>query len=140
MLVGGVSGQALAVDPAPRVVRVLLVDDHPLWRDVVESRLAEEGEIRVIGSVGTAAEGIALVESGRPDVVLLDGGLPDLDGMEAARRMRAVSAETAVAFLTASTDVAHVATALALGAGGFVGKTCTGREIVHAILAVASGY
>lgn len=122
-----------------RLITVLLADDHRLVREALSSALAQQDDIRVVAQVG---EGLAAVERVRelhPDVAVLDIGLPDLNGIEAASRIRGLQTNTRVVALSAYSDKRFVTEMLRAGASAYVSKAAAGTELVVAIRAVAAG-
>lgn len=111
---------------------VLLVDDHRLFADVVASALEQLG-VQVVGPVGTAADAVEAAIREQPDVVLMDLGLPDANGLEAGRAVLQARPGTVLVALTASTDPAEVSAALKAGFRGFVAKDAPLRSVVDAI-------
>ena len=120
------------------MTRLLVVDDHPVVRDGVRIGLAET-EVSVVGEAGTAAEGVELALRLRPDVVLMDLGLPDFSGVEATRRITSAAPEVAVVAFTMAEDAETVFAALRAGAMGYVVKGVDRAELVTAITAVSGG-
>lgn len=111
---------------------VLVVDDHAAVREGLRRSLEAHG-VCVVGEAGNGADALAAVAQLAPDVVLLDVSLPDLDGVEVARRLGAQSPATRVVMLTMYTDRATVSAARAAGAAGYLPKDCTTSEIVGAL-------
>jgi DNA-binding NarL/FixJ family response regulator len=125
-------------DSTPVPVRLLIVDDHPVVREGLRSMLAGTA-IDVVGEAGTAAEAIRLATDTGPDVVLLDLGLPDLDGLSAVARLKQARAGAAVLVVTMHDDPALVRGAVHAGAGGYVLKGVSRQELLAAIYAVHQG-
>jgi len=121
------------------MIRVLLVDDHLMVRTGLEELLVSDEEIEVVGSVGSAAEAVELVESERPDVVLMDLSMPEVDGVEATRRIVASDVETHVVALTSFAERDRVLAALDAGAVGYLLKDIEPDELRRAIRAAARG-
>lgn len=119
-------------------IRLLVVDDHPVVREGLRSMLSDTA-ITVVGDAGTAAEAIRLAADVAPDVVLLDLGLPDLDGLSAVARLKHARAEAAVLVLTMHDDPALVRGAVQAGANGYVLKGVGRQELLAAIQAVHHG-
>lgn len=117
---------------------VLVVDDHAAVREGLRRALEAHG-VCVIGEAGTGGEALREVADLGPDVVLLDVSLPDLDGIEVARRLRDRAPSTRVVMLTMYTDRATVSAALAAGAAGYLPKDCTTAQIVSALSALVEG-
>ncbi|MFO1216879.1 MAG: response regulator transcription factor [Burkholderiaceae bacterium] len=125
------------MSPVP-ATRVLLVEDHRLVREALRDALAQQSDITVVGEAGDAASAQQLARSLAPDVVVLDIGLPDLNGMELAARLRRPGGPAIVA-LSAYTDKRFVTEMLRSGASAYVTKSAAGTELVRAIRAVAAG-
>jgi DNA-binding NarL/FixJ family response regulator len=119
-------------------VRVLLVDDHPVVREGLRVMLTEAG-IEVLADVGTARDAIRLTETLAPDVVLLDMGLPDLDGVTALHRIKQARPASAVLVLTMHDSPALVRGAVQAGASGYLLKGAGRRELLSALCAVQAG-
>ena len=122
-----------------RVTRVLIVDDHPLFRDGLAGLLATLPEVGITGAVGTAEEALAALEENAPDIVLMDINLPGASGVEATRRVSAVAPATAVLVMTMVDDDNSVFAALAAGARGYILKGASAGEITAALRTVAAG-
>ena len=99
-------------------LRVLLVDDHPIVRDGLRWLLDSAGGLKVVGEAGDGETAVRLAADLRPDVVLMDLAMPGLDGVEATRRVKAASPETAVLVLTMSDSDASLVAAVTAGASG----------------------
>jgi DNA-binding NarL/FixJ family response regulator len=121
------------------MTRVLVVDDHPLFRDGIVALLATVPEIDVVDAVGTGRDAVAAVERWHPDVVLMDLNLPGLPGLEATRRIAASSPAPGVLILTMVDDDDSVVAALQVGARGYVLKGASQEEVLAAIRTVAAG-
>ncbi len=119
--------------------RVLLVDDHPLVREGLRARLAETPGIQVVGEAGDAEQAFARVGMLRPDLVLMDVGMKQVNGIELTARLREKHPELRVLMLSMYDNPEYVHRALAAGAMGYVLKEAPSDEIVEAILAVADG-
>jgi DNA-binding NarL/FixJ family response regulator len=121
------------------VARVLMIDDHPTFREGIRQLLAQAPGVRLVGEAPTGAEGFAMVVSRRPDVVLLDLDLPDCSGIELARRVRSAVPEAAVIILSAFAESDNVSDALHAGARGYVAKSVGPSTILDAINTVLNG-
>jgi two-component system, NarL family, nitrate/nitrite response regulator NarL len=119
-------------------LRVLIADDHPLYRDGVARTLAERAGFQVVGACGSAADAVALVERHRPELVLLDISMPG-GGIEAARRIAALGSGTKIVMLTVSERDEDVMKALKAGAHGYALKGVGASELVDIVRTVASG-
>ena len=120
-------------------VKLLLVDDHAVVRSGLRMLLEDQGEVTIVGEAGTAREAIEAVGRLAPDVVLLDIGLPDLSGIEAAREMKKKRANTAIVALTIHEDAEYFFKMLEAGATGYVPKRAAPEELLSAIEAAAAG-
>jgi two-component system response regulator NreC len=121
------------------MIRVALCDDHAVVRSGLRRILAEEADLEVVGEAGTAEEAVALAKAEQPDVFVMDLGLPDASGIEATRRVTAVSPKTAVLVLTVHDDVAYLRKAFGAGAHGYLVKDAADVELVLAVRQVAAG-
>jgi DNA-binding NarL/FixJ family response regulator len=120
-------------------VRILLVDDFEPFRQQVCSILGTRPELRVVAEVGDGLEAVQKAEELKPDLILLDIGLPGLDGLEAANHIREVAPDSAVIFLTQNSDKDVVRAALSTGAQGYVLKIDAGSELLPAVAGVLGG-
>jgi len=120
-------------------IRVLLADDHAVLRDGIRALLEDEPDILVVGE---AEDGRAAVDEARklsPDVVIMDIGMPLLNGLEATRQIKRDTPETRVLILTMHENPEYVPQVLSAGGSGYVLKQAAGKELVLAIRAVAQG-
>ncbi|MFB7991622.1 response regulator [Streptomyces sp. NPDC056002] len=120
-------------------IRVLLVDDDPLVRAGLSFMLGDAPDIEIVGQAGDGSEVPSLVAETRPDVVLMDIRMPDVDGLAATEALRARSDAPEVIVLTTFHADEQVLRALRAGAAGFVLKDTAPAEIVEAVRRVASG-
>jgi len=120
------------------MTRVLIVDDHPVFRDGLAGLLATVPGVEVTGTAGTAEEALAAIKDTTPDVVLMDINLPGASGVEATRRAAQIAPATAVLIVT-MVDDDTVFAALAAGARGYVLKGASADEITAALRTVAAG-
>ena len=121
------------------VVRVLVVDDHAPFRRFVCSTLQARTELQVIGQASDGLEAVQKAEELKPDLILLDVGLPTLSGIEAARRIRKLSPESKILFVSQEPSPDVVREALGLGARGYVVETDAGSELLEALDSVLRG-
>ncbi|HEX5689780.1 MAG TPA: response regulator transcription factor [Roseiflexaceae bacterium] len=126
----------MAISPK---IRVLIVDDQPLLRAGIEALLGRKPDIDVVGSAASGAEALQLVVALDPDVVLMDIRMPEMDGVEATRRLVAQHTRAGIIILTTFDDDANVFSALAAGARGYLLKDTDHKELAEAIRAVAAG-
>lgn len=119
--------------------RILLVDDHPLVREGLRARLAEVPGLAIVGEAGNAEEAFARVDMLLPDLVLMDVGMKQVNGIELTARLRERHPTLRVLMLSMYDNPEYVHRALDAGAMGYVLKEAPSEEIVSAILAVVSG-
>ncbi|HPD15524.1 MAG TPA: response regulator transcription factor [Planctomycetota bacterium] len=120
--------------------RILLVDDHPVVRGGVRALLADEPDILVCGEAGTGREAIQLLGTLNPDLVLLDLSLPDMDGIELIKDIRARFPDVRVLVLSLRDEAVYAERALHAGALGFLTKGKPRPEILHAIRKALEGH
>ena len=116
--------------------RVLVVEDYEPFRRLVCSTLSKRPELQVVCEVSNGVEAVRKAEELRPDLILLDVGLPTLNGIEAARLIRKLSPESKILFVSQESSADVVQEALRLGALGYVAKTHVGVELLAAVEAV----
>jgi len=114
-------------------VRILVVDDFAPWRRSVRSELKRHSELRLVAEVADGLEAVQKARELKPDLILLDIGLPSLNGIEAAKQIRQVVPNTKILFLTLNRDPDVVRAALDTGAKGYVLKEDAGSELWPAI-------
>lgn len=130
----------IPTEPASReVTRLLLVDDHRILRDGLRALLARHPEFLVIGEAGDGASALRAVRSQPPNIVVLDVHLPDMSGIEVARRILAVFSEVKVVVLSSDQSHGSVHEALLAGVSGYVLKDNATDELVRALRSVAAG-
>jgi len=121
------------------MTRVLIVDDHPVFRDGLAGLLATLPDVEIAGTAGTAEEALAVLQDSAPDIVLMDINLPGASGVEATRKVLAAAPATAVLVVSMVDDDDSVFAALAAGARGYVLKGASAGEITAALRTVAAG-
>jgi DNA-binding NarL/FixJ family response regulator len=121
------------------MIKVLVADDHPIFRDGLAMLLASVDGIDVVGTAADGAEAVDAAARLRPDVVVMDVQMPRLNGVEATRRLAAELPEIGIVVLTMSEDDGTVFAAIRAGARGYLVKGAEQEEIVRAITTVASG-
>jgi DNA-binding NarL/FixJ family response regulator len=124
---------------SPPAVRVLLVDDDDLMRAGLRSVLSSDEAIEVVGEAGDGRAAVASARTLKPDLVLMDVRMPDLDGISATRELLAVSPEVRVVILTTFEEDDYIFGALSAGASGFLLKRTRPEELTAAIHTVAAG-
>jgi DNA-binding NarL/FixJ family response regulator len=126
-------------DDAPMTIRVLVVDDYKDWRDQVRSLLRARPEWQIICEVSDGSGAVQKGEELKPDVILLDIGLPGMNGIDAALRIRQLSPNSKIIFLSMETSLDVVQAALSTGAEGYVRKTDAHGDLLPAIDTVLRG-
>ena len=122
-----------------RQIRVVIVEDHRMFAQALSAALDEADDIAVTAAVGTTREGIEAAHTTQPDVVLMDYRLPDGDGVEAARRIKAAHPDIKVVMLTAASDDSVLSQAIQAGCSGYLTKDHTVDELVLAVRAAYNG-
>ena len=119
--------------------RIVIADDHPLMRDALRSLMEVQSDLKVIGEAQNGREALELCLSLRPEVVLLDLRMPEMDGVAATRAIKRELPNTAVLIITAVGDPDHLSEALKAGAAGYILKESSCQEIADAIRKVLIG-
>ena len=120
-------------------VRILVVDDFGPWRQHICSTLKGRQELQIVGEASDGPEAVKIAEELKPDLILLDIGLPTLNGIAAARQIRKLAPESKIIFVSQESSPDVVQEALNVGARGYVVKTTAGSDLVAAIEAVLEG-
>jgi DNA-binding NarL/FixJ family response regulator len=120
-------------------IRILIADDHPLFRDGLRALLESVPDMQVIGEVATGNEVMAQAQALQPDVILMDIKMPGLNGIEATRRILQASPHIRILIITMFEDDESVFAAIRAGARGYLLKGAVQEETLRAIRAVASG-
>jgi len=123
---------------APQV-RILVVDDHGPFRRYVSSTLREQANLHIIEEAEDGLQAVQQAKALQPAVIILDIGLPGLNGLEAARQIRQVASQARIIFLSQETSPEVREAAWALGAWGYVIKAQAGTELIAAVQAVCQG-
>ena len=134
------------IDEAPRAggvvtepIRVIIVDDHALFRRGLQMVLEVEDDIEVVGEAGDGAEALARAEETVPDVVLMDVRMPKRSGLEATRAIKEILPNTKILMLTISDEEADLYDAIKSGASGYLLKEISIEEVANAVRAVNAG-
>ncbi len=122
-----------------RDLRILIADDHPVFRDGIRALLDAAPSMTIIAEATTGNEAVALADQHQPDVILMDLKMPGLNGMAATRQILERNPELRVLVVTMFEDDASVFTAMRAGARGYVLKDATKEELLRAIQAVGNG-
>jgi two-component system NarL family response regulator len=123
---------------ALKPMRILVADDHSLFRDGIVS-LLEAADFDVVGQVGTGREALSATVKLKPDVVLLDISMPEMDGLEALRKIREQNPETQVVILTVSEDDADLLEAIQAGANGYLLKSLSAETFLELLQGLKRG-
>lgn len=120
-------------------IKVLVVDDHAILRDGIRALLGLHDDIEIVGEAAEGKEAIAKVQQLVPDVVIMDIAMPEMDGLEATRRIGKKSPKVKVLVLTQYDNREYILSSIKAGAAGYVPKTALGSDLVSAIRTVYKG-
>lgn len=122
-----------------RKTRILLADDHQLMRSGVRLMLERQPDLAVVGEASDGREAVSLARSLKPEVVVMDIGMPNLNGIEAARQMTQENPQLAIVIVSMHSDESYVLRALKAGARGYLLKDSAEVDLIKAVHAVGSG-
>jgi DNA-binding NarL/FixJ family response regulator len=122
-----------------KLIRVLIVDDHEIVREGLQTLLSEDADFEVVATAGDGASAVSLAETEKPDVILMDLLIPGLDGIEATRRILAKNPSARVLVLTTFADDQHVRAAIQAGAIGYLLKDVLKADLIRALHDAAAG-
>jgi two-component system NarL family response regulator len=120
-------------------LRIIIADDHPLIREAIGHLINSAPEFELVGEVANGKECLARVQELRPDILVLDIAMPEMNGEQVTRELRHRFPELKIIALSGYTDRQFVRAMTKAGAKGYVVKSASGRELIHALHAVASG-
>jgi DNA-binding NarL/FixJ family response regulator len=129
----------MMTDTTTQTVRVLCVDDHPLVRKGIASILNNEPDMKLVAEAGNGRDAVAMFKAHQPDVTLMDLRMPEMDGIEAARQIRAESPDAKIIALTSFDGDQEIYRALEAGVRGYLLKEMVHTEVVRAIRLVHAG-
>ena len=129
----------LSLENGPATTRVAIVDDHDLARISLQDMLADEPDVEVIGESASGRESLELCSRLRPDMVLMDVRMPEMDGLEATRKIKQRNPEISVLIVTMHENPDFLHEALKAGAAGYVLKDASQDEVVSAVRRVREG-
>lgn len=120
-------------------MRVLVVDDHPLFREGLRARIMRDTGLQIVEEAGTASEALLKTKELEPDLVVVDINLPDKNGIQLAQEIRNLHPETRIMIVSMYSDVDYVLDALHAGATGYVVKGSSSERLIEGLEAVAKG-
>ena len=126
-------------DDVTKRIRVLIADDHPVFRDGLRGLIERAPDLELVGEAKTGAEAVALAAERHPDIVLMDLRMPEMNGIEATRRILAADPTVGVLVLTMSEDDDSLVAAMRAGARGYIPKDADAEELLRAIRAAYVG-
>ena len=118
---------------------ILIVDDHPFFREGVKSLLTKQSTYEVIGEAGSGEEGLRKTKEIRPDLVIMDIGLPDISGIEVTRKIRELLPETKVVILSMHLKIDYIIKAFQAGATGYITKESATGRLLECLDSVSKG-
>ena len=121
------------------MIRVIIIDEQPLFRQGICSTLAQMGDCQILGTCTDATEILELVRAGNPDVAIIDAGLTASDALEIARQMRHLAPRMAIMILTPSDDEERLFQSIKVGAAAYYSRSITPEELVDAVRRVSRG-
>lgn len=123
----------------PETIKILLVDDHAMFRAGIKALIEAEDRLRVVGEASTGDEAVDRVRELKPDVVVMDLSMPGSNGLEATRRISALGLDTNVLVLTVHAEEEYLVPVVEAGASGYLTKTSADTDLLEAIRVVARG-
>ncbi len=114
-------------------IRILLADDHQVLRSGLRALLNMEDDFEVVGEASNGIEAVKLAETLRPDIIVMDVSMPEMDGLKASEEIHSLGLQSKIVILTVHADEEYLFQTLKAGASGFVHKSSADRELIEAI-------
>lgn len=125
--------------PVKKNIAILVADDHPLVRQALKNLLNTQPDMTVVGQAGNGEEAVILAKKLLPHIVIMDIGMPVMDGLEATRQIKKLCPDIAILVLTVHTDQEHVLSILKAGAAGYLTKAAVGDDVINSIRTIMAG-
>ena len=126
-------------NPPETKIRVMLVDDHPVMREALRVIITSEPDLAVVAEAGGGRAAIDLLGCAKPDVILMDGSMPEMNGMETTRRLKQLQPDVKIIGLTLYEQTTYLEEMAAVGASGYILKTGAPKNVINAIRVVTAG-
>lgn len=120
-------------------ITIVIADDHPLLRKAIRDILEKERDFEIVGEAGDGVEAIKSATELSPDVIIMDISMPNMDGLEATQKIKAMNPRIAILVLTVHSDDQYIVGILQAGAAGYLTKSVFGDELVQAVRGVVAG-
>jgi len=120
-------------------ITIVIADDHPLLRQAIRDILEKQSDFDIIGEAGDGVEAIKSAEDLTPDVIIMDISMPNMDGLQATRKIKETNPRVAILVLTVHSDDQYILGILQAGAAGYLTKSVFGDELVQAVRGVVAG-
>ncbi len=124
---------------SPQLITIMLADDHPFIRQALKILLENEPDMKIVAEASNGLEAVELASSMQPDVIIMDIGMPVMNGLEATRQIKEKCPNVAILVLTVFTDNQHVVGILNAGAAGYLTKEVFGDDVIRGIRAIIAG-
>jgi two-component system, NarL family, response regulator LiaR len=124
---------------SPKIIDILIADDHPLVRQALKNLIETQPDMTVVAQAGNGREAVELAGKLMPDVVIMDIGMPVMDGLEATRQIKTHHPKVAILVLTVHTDQEHILGILKAGAAGYLTKVAIGDDVINSVRTIMAG-